>query len=193
MQAKYGFSDHHSAQKPAGLQTGGQVLAKKESTIIVQLRKVVDHLSQGIDDRREIVTHWNPAKLGEMALPPCHMFYQFGIQGDKLNLSMYQRSCDVPLGIPFNIAGYAWLLSVVAHITGYKVGEFTHFMHDIHIYENQIEDMEIQVQRKLYELPMLWINPEIKTLGDLETWVTPDDFMLIDYQHHEHINYPFAV
>ncbi len=158
-----------------------------------QLKMVVNDLTKGIDNRREIVTHWNPAEFDEMALPPCHMFYQFGIQGDKLNLSMYQRSCDVPLGIPFNIAGYAWLLSVIAHITGHKVGEFTHFMHDIHIYENQIKNMEIQVEREPYYLPELWINPEIKTLEDLETWVTPSDFILQGYTHHKHINYPFAV
>lgn len=158
-----------------------------------QLRNVVNDLSQGIDNRREIVTHWNPAEMSGMALPPCHMFYQFGIQGDKLNLSMYQRSCDVPLGIPFNIAGYAWLLSVIAHITGLKVGEFTHFMHDIHIYENQIPNMKIQVERAPLDLPFLWIHPEIKTLEDLETWVSPEHFSLISYQHHDHINYPFAV
>lgn len=160
---------------------------------IDQLKLVVDDLSKGVDNRREIVTHWNPAELNKMALPPCHMFYQFGIQGDKLNLSMYQRSCDVPLGIPFNIAGYAWLLSVIAHITGFKPGEFTHFMHDIHIYENQIENMLIQIGREPMVLPKLRINPDIKTLTDLETWVTPDDFKLIDYNHHKHINYPFAV
>lgn len=160
---------------------------------IDQLKKVVDDLSQGIDNRREIVTHWNPAELNEMALPPCHLLYQFGIQGDRLNLSMYQRSCDVPLGIPFNIAGYAWLLSVIAHITNLKVGEFTHFMHDIHIYENQIEIMKEQVEREPYYLPELWINPDIKSLEDLETWVTPNDFVLQGYTHHPHINYPFAV
>jgi len=160
---------------------------------IDQLKNVYNDLKQGIDNRREIVTHWNPGEMDAMALPPCHMFYQFGIQGDKLNLSMYQRSCDVPLGIPFNIAGYAWLLSVMAHITGLKVGEFTHFMHDIHIYENQIEDMKVQIEREPFKLPRLWINPHIETLEDLETWVTSNDFRLLDYNHHEHIKYAFAV
>ena len=160
---------------------------------IDQLRMVYEDLKAGIDNRREIVTHWNPGEMNMMALPPCHMFYQFGIQGDKLNLSMYQRSCDVPLGIPFNIAGYAWLLSVMARITGLKVGEFTHFMHDIHIYDNQIDDMRVQVNRDPYKLPRLWINADIKTLEDLETWVTPNDFRLLDYQHHAHIKYAFAV
>jgi thymidylate synthase len=158
-----------------------------------QLRMVYDDLRKGKDNRREIVTHWNPGELDKMALPPCHMFYQFGIQGDRLNLSMYQRSCDVPLGIPFNIAGYAWLLSVMAHITGLRAGEFTHFMHDIHIYENQIDLMYEQVVRKPLPLPTLRITEKIKTLEDLETWVTVDDFELVGYQHHPPIKFPFAV
>ena len=162
-------------------------------TGIDQLLDVYMKLKKGEDDRRLIVTHWNPSELIEMALPPCHMFYQFGIQGDKLNLSMYQRSCDVPLGIPFNIAGYAWLLSVMAHITGLQAGEFTHFMHDVHIYENQLEFAKIQAHREPMKLPELYINPDIKTLHDLETWVTPDDFSLIGYDHHPHIVYPFSV
>lgn len=167
------------------------VLSK--TPIIDQLRNVYNDLCRGVDNRREIVTHWNPGELHLMALPPCHMFYQFGIQGDYLNLSMYQRSCDVPLGIPFNIAGYAWLLSVMAHITGFKPGEFTHFMHDIHIYENQIMMVHEQIKREPYPLPTLKINPGIKTLQDLEVWVVPDDFELVDYKHHDHINYPFTV
>ncbi len=158
-----------------------------------QLQEVIAKLKLGTDDRRLIVEGWHPSELDKQALPVCHKTMQFGIQGDKLNLSMYQRSCDVPLGIPFNIAGYSWLLSVIAHITGHKVGEFTHFMHDIHIYENQIENMKIQVERVPEQLPTLWINPDIKTLEDLETWVTPNDFKLVDYKHHEHINYPFTV
>jgi len=158
-----------------------------------QLKNVYYDLKQGKDNRREIVTHWNPGELDDMALPPCHMFYQFGRHGNKLNLSMYQRSCDVPIGVPFNITGYAWLLSVMAQITGHKVGTFTHFLHDIHIYENQMELMKEQISRKPFELPTLKINPDIKTLEDLETWVTIDDFELEGYQHHEHIKYPFAV
>lgn len=160
---------------------------------IDQLKNVYNDLSQGIDNRREIVTHWNPGELNEMALPPCHLLYQFGIQGDRLNLSLYQRSCDVPLGIPFNIAGYAWLLSVMAQITGHLPGELTHFMHDIHIYENQIANMHEQIKRNPYPLPILRINNKITALEDLETWVTPDDFELIGYAHHPHISYPFAV
>jgi len=164
-----------------------------EGQVIDQLKMVYDDLRQGKDNRREIVTHWNPSELNIMALPPCHLLYQFGIQGEYLNLSMYQRSCDVPLGIPFNIAGYAWLLSVMSQITGHKAGELTHFMHDIHIYENQMELMKDQVLRIPYALPTMSINPEIGNLRDLGTWVTTDDFELLGYNHHPHIKYPFAV
>lgn len=165
----------------------------EEVQYIDQLKKVVHDLSRGVDNRREIVTHWNPGELGRMALPPCHLLYQFGIQGNYLNMCMYQRSCDLPLGIPFNIAGYAWLLSVIARITRLEPGVFTHFMHDIHIYENQFGLMEEQIKRKYYSLPELYINPMISTLEDLETWVTPDDFELRNYIHHDSIKYPFAL
>ena len=158
-----------------------------------QLKMVYDDLCQGIDNRREIVTHWNPGELDQMALPPCHMFYQFNLHGGTLNLLMYQRSCDVPLGIPFNIAGYAWLLAVMAQVTGHKAGVFTHMMGDIHIYENQIEFARIQAIRQPLSLPVLEIDEGIKTLEDLETWVTPDHFELVGYEHHPHIAYPFAV
>lgn len=192
-----------------------------------QLRNVYEDLRKGIDNRREIVMHWNPAELEQMALPPCHMFYQFGLEPltlqerhalldvahnakatdpgieedlddlgvpkHRLNLSMYQRSCDVPLGIPFNIAGYAWLLSVMAQITNTVAGEFTHFMHDIHYYANQEEGLLEQVDRKPLKLPTLSINPTIKTLEDLETWTTADDFQLVGYEHHPAIKFPFAV
>ena len=158
-----------------------------------QLKKVVEDLLQGIDNRREIVTHWNPAETHLMALPPCHMLYQFGIDGDRLNLCMYQRSCDMPLGVPFNIAGYAWLLSVIAHITGFRPGVFTHFLHDVHIYVNQVDGMREQVEREPLRLPMLQINPRLQTLEDLETVAGPDDFAILGYQSHPAIKYPFAV
>ncbi|PHR58722.1 MAG: thymidylate synthase [Robiginitomaculum sp.] len=169
------------------------VQARRWKGGIDQLKSCVENLSKGIDTRREIVTHWNPAEMAEMALPPCHLLYQFSIDNGKLCLSMYQRSCDVPLGVPFNIAGYSWLLSVIAQITGLKVGTFNHFMVDIHIYVNQIDGLLEQVKRKPKPLPTLIINPRIKTLEDLETWVTVDDFELKNYDHHNHIKYPFAV
>jgi thymidylate synthase len=158
-----------------------------------QLRQVVDDLSKGIDNRREIVTHWNPGELCEMALPPCHLLYQFGIQGHRLNLSMYQRSCDMPLGVPFNIAGYAWLLSVIARVAGLTPGTFTHFLHDVHVYVNQVPLLKEQIKRKPHKLPTLVMSPAIHTLEDLETWVRPDHFELKKYKHHEVISYPFSV
>jgi thymidylate synthase len=176
------------------------------TTYVDQLAGVVRDLSDGIDNRREIVTHWNPAEMNQMALPPCHLLYQFGIQpahdimtmtgrGDEsvLNLSMYQRSCDLPLGVPFNIAGYAWLLSVIAKITGHRAGVFTHFLHDVHIYENQIEDMKEQLKREPLSSPTLAISPGLETLADLETMASPGDFQLLNYEHHPAIKYAFAV
>lgn len=160
---------------------------------IDQLAKVYDDLKQGIDNRREIVSHWNPAEMHMMALPPCHMFYQFGIQGDELHLSMYQRSCDMGLGVPFNIVGYSWLLKVMAQITGLKAGTFNHFMHDVHIYENHIDQVGTMLARDPLPLPKLHINEDIKTLRDLETWVTVDDFMVTDYNHHGYVQMDMAI
>ena len=157
-----------------------------------QLKNCVDKLSQGIDDRRLIVTHWNPGELNQMALPPCHMFYQFGIRDGHLDLCMYQRSCDVPLGVPMNIASYALLLRLVAQITGLKPGTFVHFLWNIHIYEDQMPDIDTQLEREPFAPPQLWINPEIKSLEDLETWVTVDDFRLEGYESHGKLTYAFS-
>ena len=161
--------------------------------VIDQLKMVIDDLSKGVDNRREIITHWNPSDMHEMALPPCHLLYQFGLQGDVLNLSMYQRSCDMPLGVPFNIAGYAWLLSVVAKITGHTPGVFTHFLHDVHIYVDQVELMREQVNRIPRELPLLQISDRVKSLGYLDSKAVMDDFDLLAYNHEAAIKYPFAV
>jgi len=158
-----------------------------------QLLKVVSDLTVGIDDRREIVTHWNPSVFDRIALPSCHLLYQFGIQGDTLNLSMYQRSCDYGLGIPFNIVGYAWLLSVIAQITGYKAGVFTHFLHDVHIYVNHIDGVREMFDRDTHTLPAFKINPDIQTLKDLETWVTLDDFEMVGYTYNPKIKLDMAV
>jgi thymidylate synthase len=160
---------------------------------IDQLKTVVDDLSHGIDNRREVVSHWNPGEMDRMALPPCHLLYQFGIDGHNLNLSMYQRSCDLPLGVPFNIAGYAWLLSVIARVAGLTPGTFTHFLHDVHVYVNQIPLLEEQIQRTPHKLPKLHIVPAIQRLEDLEAWANKDSFVLENYIHDEPIPYPFTV
>lgn len=160
---------------------------------IDQLKMVYEDLKQGIDNRREIVTHWNPGEMEEMALPPCHLLYQFSIQGSELHLTMYQRSCDMALGVPFNIIGYSWLLCVMARITGLNAGTFNHFLVDIHIYDNHMDGVKTMLERKPLQLPKLWMNPDIKTLEDLETWVTVKDFELINYSHYPSIKMEMAV
>lgn len=161
---------------------------------IDQLAEVYNKLLDGEDNRRLIVSHWNPGENHKMALVPCHVIYKFSLWGDKLHLTMWQRSCDLALGVPFNVAGYAWLLSVMARITNYKVGTFTWFGDDIHIYENHIGTMRyVQLKREPYALPRLEIHPNVRTLRDLETWVTPEHFRLVGYTHHDAINYEMNV
>lgn len=166
--------------------------AAYDGSTVDQLKMVIDKIQNRVDDRRLIVTHWNPGEVPLQALPPCHMTYQFGIDGNRLDLCMYQRSCDVPLGIPMNIASYALLLKLVAQITGMEAGVFTHMMWNIHVYEDQLAECHTQLERVPFDPPKIWINPEIKTLEDLETWVTPDDFKLIDYKYHDAIKYAFS-
>ncbi len=159
---------------------------------IDQLQNVVDKLNNKTDDRRLIVNHWNPGELDLMSLPPCHLQYIFGIREGYLDLCMIQRSCDQMLGVPFNIASYALLLELIAKITGFKAGVFTHFLWNIHIYEDQLPFVDTQLERVPYDAPTLWINPEIKTLKDLETWVTVDDIKFENYEHHPAIQFPFS-
>lgn len=161
---------------------------------IDQLSDIVHNLSRGIDNRRLIMSYWNPGELNEMALPPCHDFYQFHLNenNDHVDLTMYQRSNDVPLGTPMNIASSCLLLMLIARITNKIPGKFTHMMGDVHIYEDQVELLKTQLEREPYPAPRLIINSEIKTLEDLETWVTHEDFFLSDYKCHEKISFPFA-
>jgi thymidylate synthase len=159
---------------------------------IDQLKDVIEKITKGEDNRRLIVTHLNPAEIDQMALYPCHMMYQFGLRGDTLDLAMYQRSADVPLGVPTNIASYALLLHLVARITNKKIGVFTHFLFNTHFYEDQVEGMQELIARDGFEAPTIWINPEIKTLKDLETWVTPDDIKIQGYLHGKRIIFPFS-
>lgn len=157
-----------------------------------QLKNVIDKITDGIDDRRLIVNSWSPGELDEMALPPCHYSFQFGLDGDVLSLEMNQRSCDFPLGIPFNVTSYSLLLCIIAQITGKTAGMFKHNMWDCHIYVNQIEALKKQLGREPYPLPSIIINPAIKSLKDLETWVTTNDFELVRYRHHPAISFPFS-
>lgn len=160
-----------------------------------QLKMVIDDLSKGIDNRREIVTHWNPGEMDEMALPPCHMMYQFHLRGNHLDMSMYQRSADLPLGVPFNIAGYAWLLHVIARITGTVPGVFTHMIGDAHVYWNQRELLEEQISRITRSLPTLLIDVNLSTLEDFENkrCTIDNSFRISGYEHDEPIQFPFSV
>ena len=159
-----------------------------------QLRKVYENLRQGIDDRREIITFWNPAEIDRACLASCMHTHTFSILDGTLYLTSYQRSDDLPLGHGFNQVQVGWLLMIMAQITGLKPGRAFHKIVNAHIYEDQLETMQLeQLDREPFELPTLRINPEITSLEDLETWVTLDDFILDDYVHHPAIKYPFSV
>lgn len=154
-----------------------------------QLTKVVDAIRKNPYDRRLIMTAWNPEDLDRMALPPCHVLSQFFVANNKLSLQMYQRSCDMFLGVPFNIASYSLLLHMVAQITEFEAGEFIHTLGDAHIYHNHFEQAKEQISRAPYPLPQLKLNLKIKNINDF----TMDDIELINYQCHPAIKAPLAV
>ena len=165
-----------------------------EGSQIDQLRKLVDDLSKGIDNRREIMTFYNPGELDRACLAPCMHTHTFSLVGENLYLTSYQRSDDLPLGHGFNQVQVGWLLMIMAQITGRKPAKAFHKIVNAHIYEDQLDQVKnIQLKREPYPLPKLKINPDIKSLEDLETWVTLDDFELAGYQHHPPIHYAFAV
>ena len=172
----------------------GRQWRNPEGKPIDQLKKVVDDLSRGIDDRRELVTFWNPGEIDRMCLAPCMHTHTFSILNGTLYLTSYQRSDDLPLGHGFNAVQVAWLLAVMAQICSLKPGVAYHKVVNCHIYEDQIDLMrDVQLQREPMAPPRLIINPEIRSFSDLETWVTVDDFMLEGYQSHPAIKYPFSV
>ncbi|MGR2768343.1 thymidylate synthase [Photobacterium ganghwense] len=172
----------------------GRSWCKPDGTTIDQLRKIVDDLSQGIDDRGEILTFYNPGEFDMGCLRPCMHTHTFSLLGDTLYLTSYQRSCDVPLGLNFNQIQVYTLLALVAQITGHKAGQAYHKIVNAHIYEDQLELMrDVQLKREPFPSPQLIINPDIKSLEDLEAWVTMDDFEVVGYQHHDPIKYPFSV
>ncbi len=158
------------------------------------LQKIVDDLTAGIDNRGEILTFYHPGVFHMGCLRPCMYSHHFSLLGDTLYLNSTQRSCDVPLGLNFNMVQVYFLLAIMAQITGKKPGKAYHKIVNAHIYEDQLDLMKnVQLKRTPYDSPRLIINPDIKTLNDLETWVTMDDFSLEGYQCHEPIAYPFSV
>lgn len=172
----------------------GRSWMRPDGTQLDQLKKVIDNLSKGIDDRSEIVTFYNPGEFEMGCLRPCMHTHTFSLLGDTLHLTSYQRSCDVPLGLNFNQVQVFVLLALVAQITGHKAGKAYHKIVNAHIYENQLELMkDVQLKREPFPSPKLHINPEIKSLNDIEEWVTKDDFEIEGYQCHDAIQYPFAV
>lgn len=172
----------------------GRAWAKSDGGHIDQLQKIVDNLSRGIDDRGEIITFYNPGEFHMGCLRPCMHTHTFSLLGDTLHLTSYQRSCDVPLGLNFNQVQVYTFLALMAQITGHKAGIAYHKIVNAHIYEDQLALMrDVQLKRAPFASPKLIINPDIKSLKDLESWVTMDDFEVQDYQHHDAIAYPFSV
>jgi thymidylate synthase len=169
---------------------------------IDQIKQVVDTLKSNPNSRRMLVSAWNPSVLpdtsksfaenvanGKAALPPCHAFFQFYVADGKLSCQLYQRSADIFLGVPFNIASYALLTMMMAQVCGYQLGEFIHTFGDAHIYSNHLEQLELQLSRDIRPLPKMILNPEVKDIFDF----TFEDFTLVDYNPHPHIKGAVAV
>ncbi len=172
----------------------GRSWRKPDGSTLDQLAKIINNLSDGLDDRGEILTFYNPGEFDLGCLRPCMHTHTFSLLGDTLHLTSYQRSCDVPLGLNFNQIQVFALLALVAQITGHKPGMAYHKIVNAHIYEDQLELMrDVQLKREPFPPPTLQINPDIKSLKDLETWVTLADFSVQGYQHHDPIAYPFSV
>lgn len=154
-----------------------------------QIANVIERIKTNPDDRRLIVSAWNVGEIPKMALPPCHAFFQFYVADGKLSCQLYQRSADIFLGVPFNIASYALLTHMIAHVSGLGVGEFVHTFGDAHLYLNHLEQAREQLRREPLPLPRLWLNPDVRDLFAFSY----DDIRIEDYQAHPHIAAPVAV
>ena len=150
---------------------------------IDQIAQLVERIKHNPDSRRHIVSAWNVAEVNNMALPPCHTLFQFYVADGRLSLQLYQRSADIFLGVPFNIASYALLLQMMAQVTGLKAGDFVHTFGDAHIYLNHIEQVKLQLTRDTRPLPQMLINPDVKDLFGFQF----EDFTLVNYDPHPHI------
>ncbi|HYK74335.1 MAG TPA: thymidylate synthase [Pseudoneobacillus sp.] len=150
---------------------------------IDQISQLIEQIKNNPDSRRLIVNAWNVGEIDKMALPPCHCLFQFYVANGKLSCQLYQRSADVFLGVPFNIASYALLTYMVAHVCDLEPGEFIHTFGDVHIYQNHLEQVKLQMSREPRALPKLFINPEVKDIFDFKY----EDFSLENYDPHPHI------
>jgi thymidylate synthase len=162
---------------------------KRDGGTIDQIAQVIAEIRANPDSRRLIVTAWNPADVGRMALPPCHCLFQFYVANGRLSCQLYQRSADIFIGVPFNITSYALLTHMVAHVTGLKVGEFVHTLGDAHLYLNHLEQAEEQLHREPLPLPRLVIARDVKEIDQFRF----EDFDIANYEAHPHIAAPVAV
>jgi len=154
-----------------------------------QITQVIEQIKNNPNSRRHIVSAWNVGEIENMALPPCHAFFQFYVADNKLSCQLYQRSADTFLGVPFNIASYALLTMMVAQVCNLELGDFVHTFGDVHLYSNHIEQTELQLTRDFRPLPKMEINPEVKNIFDF----TFEDFKLVGYDPHPHIKAAVAV
>ena len=154
-----------------------------------QIARVVESIRRDPDSRRHVVSAWNVGELGRMALPPCHLLFQFHVAEGRLSCQLYQRSADVFLGVPFNIASYALLTMMVAQVTGLEPGEFVHTLGDAHLYLNHLEQADTQLEREPYPLPRMVLDRRVESILDFNY----DDFELVGYEHHPVIRAPIAV
>lgn len=160
-----------------------------EGKTVDQITNVVEQIKNNPDSRRLLVVAYNPGVVDQMALPPCHAFFQFYVADGKLSCQLYQRSADIFLGVPFNIASYALLTMMMAQVTGLKPGEFVHTLGDAHLYSNHIEQTKEQLSRTPYKLPEMHLNPHVTDIFDFKF----EDFELVGYECHPHIKAPVAV
>ncbi|MCK5368824.1 MAG: thymidylate synthase [Cyclobacteriaceae bacterium] len=160
-----------------------------DGDVVDQITQVVDQIKSNPDSRRLIVSAWNVGEIQKMALPPCHTFFQFYVADGKLSCQLYQRSADIFLGVPFNIASYALLTMMIAQVCELKSGEFVHTFGDAHLYSNHLEQAELQLSRALRPLPKMEINPDIKNIFEFKY----EDFTLSEYDPHPHIKAAVAI